>query len=303
MRIVATGATSMIGAALINECIACGDTVLAIVRRDSKHLSRLPKSERLQLEYADLDSLAQVKGDEMPYDVFYHFAWAHTNRLERDDPCWQETNIRTTLDAAELALRLGCKTFIGAGSQAEYGSLDVRIDEQTPCDPQVAYGMAKMSACLLSRKFCEQHGIKHIWTRIFSVYGTNDSDGVMIDYAVKQFLKNEPAHFSAATNIWNYLFEKDAGTIFRLLGRKDVAPGIYCVASNECRELKSYILEMKEAANTASEIVFAPESRNSKGINLNVNTEKLVKAIGYAPQVPFSEGIRIVIDSYIKRNR
>lgn len=302
MRIVVTGATSMIGTALINECIADGDTVLAIVRKDSKRMSRLPKSEELQLEYADIDSFAQVKGDGTPYDVFYHFAWAHTNRLERDDPRWQETNIRATLDAAELALKLGCKIFIGAGSQAEYGPLDVEIDEQTPCDPQVAYGMAKMSACLLSRKFCEHNNIKHIWTRIFSVYGTNDSDGVMIDYAMKRFINNEPAQFSAATNIWNYLFEKDAGVIFRLLGLKDVEPGIYCVASDECRELKSYILEMKDATNTASEITFAPEDKNSKVINLNVKTDKLVKAIGYAPQVPFSEGIRIVIDSYMKRN-
>lgn len=301
MRIVVTGATSMIGTALINACIAGGDTVLAIVRRDSKRLSRLPKSEGLQLEYADLDSFEQVKGDGTPYNVFYHFAWAHTNRLERDNPRWQEANIRATLDAAELALKLGCKTFIGAGSQAEYGPLDVEIDEQTPCDPQVAYGMAKMSACLLSRKFCEQHGIKHIWTRIFSVYGTNDSDGVMIDYAVKRFLKNEPAQFSAATNIWNYLFEKDAGIIFRLLGLKDVEPGIYCVASDECRKLKSYILEIKNATSTTSEITFAPENENIKVINLNVKTDKLIKAIGYTPQICFSEGIRIVIDSYMKR--
>ena len=71
MRIVLTGATSMIGVALINECISNGDTVLAIVRQGTSRLSRLSQSELIQIEYADLDNLDNVTGDGQPYDVFY----------------------------------------------------------------------------------------------------------------------------------------------------------------------------------------------------------------------------------------
>ena len=45
MRVVVTGATSMIGVALIKECIKNSDQVLAIVRKGTKRLNRLPKSD------------------------------------------------------------------------------------------------------------------------------------------------------------------------------------------------------------------------------------------------------------------
>ena len=44
MKIAVTGATSMIGCALIRECITNGTQVLAVVRRGTKRLERLPAS-------------------------------------------------------------------------------------------------------------------------------------------------------------------------------------------------------------------------------------------------------------------
>ena len=43
-RVAITGATSMIGVALIEECIKHEIQVLAIIRKGSTRLSRLPKS-------------------------------------------------------------------------------------------------------------------------------------------------------------------------------------------------------------------------------------------------------------------
>ena len=50
----------------------------------------------------------------------------------------QEPNIQYTMDAVCLAKRLGCKLFVGAGSQAEYGRVDGKIGSNTPVNPEVA---------------------------------------------------------------------------------------------------------------------------------------------------------------------
>ena len=246
MRVVISGATSMIGIACIKACIANDCEVLAIVREGTSRLARLPQTDLVKLAYADLETLPSVSGDGEPYDVFYHFAWSHTSKAERDDPIAQQNNIRTTLEAVKLAHRLGCKKFIGAGSQAEYGFVEGVISENTRPEPVVAYGMAKLSANMLSRRLCEQYGMQHIWGRIFSVYGIHDNKGTMLDYAFGQFAKGEPARFSAATQMWNYLFEEDAGILFYLLGAKAVESGIYCIAHTESRPLKEYILQMQD---------------------------------------------------------
>ena len=120
-KIVVTGATSMLGVATIEECLANGIEVVAVVHKNSKNFYRLPKSSALKIIEANLDELSTCTPDFNDADVFYHFAWAaatHEGRLNVDV---QEMNIRYTLDAVRLAQRCGCRKFIFAGSQAEYG--------------------------------------------------------------------------------------------------------------------------------------------------------------------------------------
>lgn len=298
MRVVLTGATSMIGVALINECISNGDTVLAIVRQGTSRLSRLPQSDLIQIEYSDLDNLDNVTGDGQPYDVFYHFAWGHTAKAERDLPLAQEDNIRTTLEAVTLAKKLGCKKFVGAGSQAEYGNYNCEITEDTIPNPITSYGIAKYSANMLSRRMCEQLDMKHIWARIFSVYGCNDNEGTMLNYAIDQFIKGEEAKFSAATQKWNYLYESDAGRMFYLFGVKDINSGIYHVAGNESQPLRKYI-ELIASKFDDAKCVFA-KSEDSVVYGIEPNIEKSYNALGFKPEISFDEGINKVI-AYRKR--
>ena len=85
MRIVVTGATSMIGVTLIKEGLVNDCEALAIVREGTGRINRLPESDRIKIEYTDLDSLNSVQGDEKLYDVFYHFGLGHTSKNERDE--------------------------------------------------------------------------------------------------------------------------------------------------------------------------------------------------------------------------
>ena len=194
-----------------------------------------------------------------------------------------------------MAHRLGCRKFIGAGSQAEYGPVDGIISEDTEPNPLSAYGMAKLSACLLSRRLCEQYGMQHIWGRIFSVYGCNDNEGTMLNYAIDQFVKGEPAKFSAAIQMWNYLHETDAGVMFCLLGEKPVEPGIYCIANPESGVLRTYIETLREMYGPEAQCEFDLPSADNPLFGLNVNMKKTVEAIGYSPKISFREGIGNII--------
>lgn len=295
MRAVVTGATSMIGVAIIKKCIENNCNVLAIVRKGTDRLQRLPSSDLIHIEYADLNELASVTGDGKTYDVFYHLALAHTSKSDRENPILQEQNIKYTLDAVQLAHKLDCKKFIGAGSQAEYGIINGIIDANTRPAPITAYGMAKLSAGLLSKRLCEQLGITHIWGRIFSVYGINDNPGTMLNYAIEQFLKGEPAYFSAATQMWNYLYEDDAGMMFYLLGVKEVNGGIYCIANCESRVLRTYIEELAGVFGGNQQYIFNAEANGNHTVTLQADISGTVDAIGYLPQTSFEEGIGRVI--------
>lgn len=294
-KVVVTGATSMIGVALIEECIKNNIEVLAIVRGQSTRLSRLPKSNLIKIKECSLDKLDSIKSEDERYDVFYHFAWDYTVKENRDNPILQEKNIKFTLDAVELAKSLGCNKFVGAGSQAEYGKVDGVIDRNTPLHPTMAYGIAKCAAGKLSANLCEKYGMIHIWARIFSVYGKYDNEGTMLNYAIDKFLKNEVAMFSAGTQMWDYLHESDAGKIFCNLGKEVCESAVYMVASGKSLPLKSYIEEVRKCFDDETKCIYSEENALNI-IGLEVDTKDTEEAINYVPQIEFSNGIKQMIE-------
>ena len=81
-RVIVTGATSMIGEALIEECLKHGISVCAVIRKDTARKDRLPQDPHLELvecsleELADnLDRICCYSGCETMADVAYHFSY------------------------------------------------------------------------------------------------------------------------------------------------------------------------------------------------------------------------------------
>lgn len=265
--IVITGPTGAIGMALIKECVEKGIKVLAICHKGSKRIANIPKNKHVRVMEADLDEYRNLLVDCMPksedtdcekesdsekqrsmsdleYDVFIHLAWNGTFGDSRNDMQLQSDNIKYALDAVELAKRLGCKTFIGAGSQAEYGRVDEPIRPDTAAFPENGYGIAKLAAGQMTRIRCEQLGIKHIWTRIFSVYGPYDGEYTMVMSTLKKMLAGEETHFTAGEQIWDYLYSGDAAEMMLYLADEGKHGTIYCIANGTARPLREYIQDM-----------------------------------------------------------
>lgn len=300
-KIVITGATSMLGTALTEIAVREGIEVYAVVRPSTKRGDRIISSPLVHAVSGSLENLAEIEGLPADCDVFYHFAWAGTGREERDEPLIHEKNIRYTLEAVELAGKAGCRRFVGAGSQAEYGPVDGVVDEGTGHSPVTSYGIAKYAAGILSRKLCERKGIDHIWGRVCSVYGPHDNEGTMLEHAISCFGKGETARFSSATQSWNYLYESDAGEMFHALGRESVPSGTWLVAHPESRPLREYIDILMRVYGSGAKAEFAPLG-SERAPGLDVDAEKTMRAIGYRPKISFEEGIRRMIQAKASAN-
>ena len=231
--ILITGATSMIGVALIEQALANGTEVFAIVRKGTSRLSRLPSSPLLHVVFIDSlnDYQSIIKDVTKQIDVFYHFAWLYSEKQYRNNPILQNENIAISLKIVEFCKALNCKKFVFAGSQAEYGPRTDKIYATDKVAPILSYGIAKYAAERLTANLCSQYGIVHACGRIFSVYGKNDNEGTMLNYAISKFKNKENAYFSSGQQKWDYLHEQDAGKAFFLIGDKVNSNFICNVAS------------------------------------------------------------------------
>lgn len=304
MRVVITGPTGAIGHALIEQCIKNGDEVLAICRQDSTRIKTLPQNSKvsvLELSLCDYEKhIEEAKAPVAPYDVFYHFAWESTTGASRNDTDSQSLNIRYALSAVKLASFFGCKTFIGAGSQAEYGRVEGSLRADTPAFPENGYGIAKLCAGQLTRILCGQLGIKHIWTRILSVYGPYDGEGSMVISSLRKMIRGEQSGFTKGEQEWDYLYSADAANAMYLIARKGIGNKIYVIGGGRTRKLSDYINVMDQKVNPAVHPVLGAVPYADKQVMyLCADISELTEDTGFVPEVDFEEGIEKTIQ-YVK---
>lgn len=293
-RIIVTGATSMIGTALIEECIKNEVEVYAVVRASSKKKNRLKKHRLIHLVDASLEELEKLP-DIIPEtcDTFYHIAWGNTGENRNSSTELQSRNIAYTLAAVRSAKALGCKRFIGAGSQAEYGPMDAeKISPDSPVRPTTPYGAAKLSAGLLSGMLCRELGMEWIWPRIFSVYGIYEKETTMIASGLRKMLAGEKTEFTPAMQRWDYLFCKDAGKAYYLIGEKGKDGVVYCVGSGHAAFLKEYIYKMAELTGAGETGIGAKPYPKGAVMNLCADISSLTEDTGFVPEYNFEQGIR-----------
>lgn len=297
--IVVTGATSMIGSALIRSSLRQGiSRIYAVVRPGSSKMDRLPADDRIVTVECAADAYEMLpRLIPEKCDVFYHIAWTLTGTARNDDLVEQAKNVQYTLQAFSAAVELGCGKFVGAGSQAEYGKLDIpSIGPDSPVNPVQAYGIAKYAAGKLVMEAAKKTDLSCLWVRIFSVYGIYDKPTTMIASTLRKLLANEPTVFTKGEQTWDYLFSEDAGDAFYLIGKKAKGRKVYCLGSGECRTLRSFIEQIRDAANPDAvlgigEIPYTPQTV----MHLCADIDTLREDTGFAPKTSFREGIRQTI--------
>ncbi len=294
MKAVITGATGAVGMALLYELIEREIPTLVLCRADSQRSGRIPDHPLIRKENCALSDMKNFSlPEEEGYDVFFHFAWEGTTGAARNDMVLQNRNVAYTLDAVELAERLGCHTFIGAGSQAEYGRVEGKLSAKTPAFPENGYGIAKLCAGQMSRVMCEMKGIRHIWARILSVYGPYDTEGSMVMSTVRRLMAGEATSFTAGEQIWDYLYSGDAAKAFVSLAERGVGGRTYCLGGGNPRPLKDYIIAIRDAVAPGATLgLGAVPYAKGQVMYLCADIDELRTDTGFCPEVSFEEGIR-----------
>ena len=301
-KVVITGATGVIGRALIKVCIEAGYEVLAVVHRTSPRAAELKRIEHCQVLHLDLseydDALEEIKKQNIApegCDLFFHLAWVAPFGKDRENLPLQLENVKFSLVAVRLAKALGCSTFVGAGSQAEYGRVKGKLSPDTPTSPETGYGVAKLCAGQMTRLACEQVDIKHIWTRILSVYGPHDGINSLISVAIDDMVNNRETFFTPCDQMWDYIYSEDAARALLLAAQKGKHGGVYVIGSGEAHPLKQYIRKIAVITNYKKEIGFGKRAYSDKQVMHLQADLSVLKEWGFVPKVSFEKGIQLLV--------
>lgn len=297
-RAIITGATGAVGTALVKELITNNIETLVLCREGSRRNHQIPDHPLVTRKHCSLDQLASIENDTgNNYDVFYHFAWMGTTGAERNDMYLQNQNVRFALDAVGVAKRFGCHTFIGAGSQAEYGRVEGVLRSDTSAFPEMGYGIAKLCAGQMTREYAHQQGMQHIWVRILSIYGPNDGPQSMVMSTIEKLQSGEVPQFTKGEQLWDYLYSEDAAEAFRLLGEKGHDDKVYVLGSGNARPLAEYIKDIRDVVNPNAEIALGAIPYSPKQVmHLEADIHDINNDTGWLPSTQYKTGIKKIIE-------
>ena len=297
MKFIITGATSFIGLELIDYLLANNHSVVAVCRPNSKGVSCVPYG--VEIVTAEMADYGNLHKEISTADVFINLAWGGTGHDGRNVVDVQNENITHTIAAMFVADKIGCKLFVEAGSQAEYGSTIEPQSEDSVCNPFSEYGKAKLKVKEELFKISEQLGIKYIHLRIFSIFGENDHPWTLVMSAIDKMLKNEQVDLSPCTQNWNFVYVKDAVKIITKLCDYAIRTNgftheVYNIASRDSRILKDFVEEMKAITKSKSVLNYGSITPSNL-VSLQPVISKMESASGIYEYTKFADVINKII--------
>lgn len=254
MKFIISGASGVLGFALIKIILEAGNNVSLLARSEKSLIHVFEEFGRDSfdsLHFIDLSDYS-LNAFDLSGDVFIHLAWAGVEKDSRNNIDIQMKNVQYTLNAIRMAKLAGCKSFVGAGSQAEFADSNIPMGYHTPTIPNTAYGSAKLAAGQMGRILAQYIGIKFYWFRIFSLFGPYDRDYSFMSIMLKKFLNNEPLEMTSGEQIWDYLFSYDAAYLMIQVIHSMSSSNYFSLGSGQPLKLIDFVNDAKKITGSLS---------------------------------------------------
>jgi UDP-glucose 4-epimerase len=289
IRCLVTGATGQLGAALTRLLVRRGHRVAVLVRPSADLWRLSPIKNRLHFIEGSLSDLAPAEPELRQFapEAVFHLAWGGVTRESRNSIDQFRINLIGGLRIVDLACDLGCRVFIGLGSQAEYGPSDSPLSEDTPARPDTAYGLAKLCLGQLALKQCELSGVRAVWLRLLAAYGPEDNESRLIPYLISCLLRGESPILSAGTQRWDYLYSEDAAEAILAAALHEALSGAFNLAHDEAWTIHQIATFLRDRLAPQAVLDWTAEPSRS----LLGSSSRFSALTGWQPQVGMEEGL------------
>jgi len=301
MRALVTGATGFLGSHLTEHLLHARATVAVLTRPGTDPWRIAPLMPRLIRIEGDLRELAAIERDitEFAPDTVFHLGWHGVINRYRDDPAQIDANLWSTLNLIRLSLRIGCRTWIGLGSQAEYGPLNRLASEDDPAHPTTTYGAVKLCIRFVGERLAVDSGLRFVWLRLFSAYGPKDNPNWMIPTLIRTLLKGNRPALTACEQKWDYLYVADAVEAIYRVATTPAAKGVFNLGSGQAYPLRAVVEQIRDLVNPACELGFGEiPYRFDQVMHLEADIARLRTATGWTPRTPLAAGLRKTVSWY-----
>jgi dTDP-glucose 4,6-dehydratase len=311
MRVLVTGGAGFIGSHYVRQLVggaypAFADAEVVVLDKltyagNEANLAPVADSPRLQFVRGDICDAELVGKLMTDTDVVVHFAAeSHVDRSISGAAEFVVTNVLGTQTLLQGALEANVGKFIHISTDEVYGSIETGSwTEEQPLEPNSPYSSAKASSDLIARSYHRTYGLPVCITRCSNNYGEYQFPEKVIPLFVSNLMDGKKVPlYGDGLNIRDWLHVDDHCNGIQLVVEGGRAGEVYNIGGGTeltNHELTGLLLDAMGADWSSVERV---TDRKGHDRRYSVDITKISTELGYAPRVPFEEGLARTVAWY-----
>ncbi|MET7339323.1 dTDP-glucose 4,6-dehydratase [Nonomuraea sp. NPDC005650] len=311
MRILVTGGAGFIGSNFVNRVFhghypALAEAEVVVLDKltyagNLENLAEVLDDPRLRFVHGDIAGVPIVRDAMDQVELVVHFAAeSHVDRSIEGSAEFVRTNVLGTQVLLQCALEAGVGRFVHVSTDEVYGSVpEGSFSEDDPLRPNSPYSASKASSDLLALAYHRTHGLDLCVTRCSNNYGPYQFPEKVIPLFVTNLADGlQVPLYGDGANVRDWLHVDDHCDGIALVAQKGRAGEVYNIGGGT--ELSNLTLTRRvlDIMGMDWSMVRPVADRKGHDFRYSVDISKIQKELGYAPRVPFIEGLAETVRWY-----
>jgi dTDP-glucose 4,6-dehydratase len=301
MRVLVTGGAGFIGSHFAKRLQAAGDEVRVLDKLTYSGNPANLDGTGIELVVGDICDAAAVAEAAEGCDAIANFAAeTHVDRSILGPVEFIQTNVAGTQVLLDHARAAGLR-LVHVSTDEVYGDVAEGVSsvEDDPLRPSSPYSAAKAGGDLQVLGSVRTYGVDALITRGSNTYGPNQYPEKLIPLMTTNAIEGEALPvYGDGRQVRDWLWVEDHCAGIELVLRDGAAGEVYNVGGNEERENVEIVSRILELTGADESLVRHVEDRAGHDRRYSLDTAKL-RALGWAPQKSFEEGIAETVAWYL----
>jgi UDP-glucuronate 4-epimerase len=247
------------------------------------------------VDILDRENLRRVFSEVRPEVIVHLAAWAGVRPSLEKPWLYSAVNVTGTVNMLELAREFATRSFIFGSSSSVYGgNTKVPFSESDPVDRPVSpYAATKKAGELICHTYAHNFSMHITCLRFFTVYGPRQRPEMAIHkFAQLMYDGKEIPIFGSGESRRDYTYVDDI--VAGILASIEVNPPFEIINLGESQTitLLEMVRQLEDALGKKALLRFLPNQPGDMEITC-ADIDRAKRILGYNPQKPFKEGIRL----------
>jgi len=310
MRVLVTGGAGFIGShyvrSLLGGAYESDPSSVVVLDRltyagNLANLAPVWEDPRLRFVEGDILDIHLVDSLMDQVDAVVHFAAeSHVDRSILGAADFVMTNVVGTQTLLDSALRHEVERFVHVSTDEVYGSIeDGSWPEDHPLEPNSPYSASKAGSDLIARAYARTHGLHVTVTRCSNNYGPYQFPEKVIPLFVTNLLDGGRVPlYGDGLNVRDWLHVDDHCRGIQLVLEGGRSGEVYNIGGGTELTNKELTDLLLQACGASWDSVDHVEDRKGHDRRYSVDISKISTELGYAPAVPFEQGLADTVAWY-----